>query len=226
MANVQHSALTGASLHENKGVAAAPTGTVATASSGATVWQKLTATNLTTTGNPFGGQLLHVRNEQTTGTGGAAITINTWQTRVLNTVKTNEITSASLASNQITLPAGTYFIEACAPTYIRAASSGADTITKAVMKLYNTTSSTDVLIGIPTAGWEFYDTTPSGTTVSSTCPIHSLKGRFTLSGTSVLEIRNYLASNQSSSIVTGSEGVSNGAGVTEVYADILIYKVL
>lgn len=225
MANVQHSALTGASLHENKGVAAASANTVATAPSGATVWAKLTAANLTSTGNPFGGQLLHIRNEQTAGTNGASITINTWQTRVLNTVKTNEITSASLASNQITLPAGTYFVEAYAPTYMRMASSGADTVVKATMKLYNTTSSTDVLAGIPSAGWEFYDTTSAGTTVSANCPVHSLRGRFTLSGTSVLDVRNYVAANQSSSVVTSTEGLPGGNGSTEVYADVLIYKV-
>jgi hypothetical protein len=37
------------------------------------------------------------------------------QTRTLNTVTTNTITGASLASNQVTLPAGTYRIEASAP---------------------------------------------------------------------------------------------------------------
>jgi hypothetical protein len=37
------------------------------------------------------------------------------QTRTLNTVTTNTITGASLASNQVTLPAGTYRIDASAP---------------------------------------------------------------------------------------------------------------
>lgn len=44
-----HSSLTGSELHENKGVATATTGTVATASSGATVWQKIKTANIDTT---------------------------------------------------------------------------------------------------------------------------------------------------------------------------------
>lgn len=41
----QHSALTGSSLHENKGAAEADDDEVATATSGATVWKKLTPDN-------------------------------------------------------------------------------------------------------------------------------------------------------------------------------------
>lgn len=43
-----HASLTGADLHENKGVAAASDNTVATASSGTTVWQKITASSIDT----------------------------------------------------------------------------------------------------------------------------------------------------------------------------------
>lgn len=44
-----HSALTGSNLHENKGVASASDNYVATATSGATVWKKITAANVDTT---------------------------------------------------------------------------------------------------------------------------------------------------------------------------------
>jgi hypothetical protein len=43
-----HSSLTGAELHENKGAAAASDDQVATVTSGATVWKKLTTDNLDT----------------------------------------------------------------------------------------------------------------------------------------------------------------------------------
>lgn len=44
-----HSTLSGADLHELKGVATAASGAVATASGGATVWQKITTTNVDST---------------------------------------------------------------------------------------------------------------------------------------------------------------------------------
>ena len=64
--------------------------------------------------------LLHVREEQANGVSGhagATFTASVWQTRFLNTIKTNEITNASVSGNTITLPAGTYRIEANAPAY-------------------------------------------------------------------------------------------------------------
>lgn len=45
----EHSTLTGADLHENKGVSAASNNTVATASSAATVWQKVNSNMVDTT---------------------------------------------------------------------------------------------------------------------------------------------------------------------------------
>lgn len=45
----EHSTLTGANLHENKGVASATDNTVASATSGATVWRKVNANMLDTT---------------------------------------------------------------------------------------------------------------------------------------------------------------------------------
>lgn len=48
MANVQHASLTGSSLHENKGVESASDNTIATASSGVTVWQKVSTDSIST----------------------------------------------------------------------------------------------------------------------------------------------------------------------------------
>ena len=47
--------------------------------------------------------LLHVRDEKATNTGAGASSAGTTHTRDLNTVVTNEISGASLGSNQITL---------------------------------------------------------------------------------------------------------------------------
>ena len=52
----------------------------------------------------FEKQLLHVRDEKANGTAGGT-NIAGVNIRDLNTIKTNEITGASVSSNQITLPA-------------------------------------------------------------------------------------------------------------------------
>ena len=76
--------------------------------------------------------LLHVRDEKAAAAHGGASTSGSFLTRTLNTSVTNEITGASLASNQITLPSGTYYIFATVPIY-----AGDDS----KFKLRNTTDS-------------------------------------------------------------------------------------
>ena len=61
--------------------------------------------------------VMHVQDQKTAGTHGGTFTSGAWRTRDLNTVLTNTITGASLASNQITLPAGTYKITTYAPAF-------------------------------------------------------------------------------------------------------------
>ena len=60
---------------------------------------------------------LHIQDQKPQGTNGGTFTSGAWRTRDLNTVLTNTITGASLADNQITLPAGKYYVEASAPAY-------------------------------------------------------------------------------------------------------------
>jgi len=78
--------------------------------------------------------VLVVIDQKTAGTNGGTFTSGARRTRDLNTVIVNRITGASLSSNQITLPAGTYRVEAFAPAqrvgshqaYIRDITSSAD----------------------------------------------------------------------------------------------------
>jgi hypothetical protein len=90
---------------------------------------------------------------------------------VLNTVLTNEISGASLATNQITLPAGTYEIEWSAPGY---------SVNVHQSQLYDTTASA-ILIG--------------GSSEDANTNVYAQTrsvgfGRFTLSIESVLELRH------------------------------------
>lgn len=196
MANVAHSTLTGSNLHENKGVASASDNTVATASGGATVWQKLTHNHLTTTGNPFGGQLLHVKDS-------AALnlpTINSWVQRPLTSAVTNEISSASLSSNQISLPAGTYFVQASLSGRWNYSLNAAATPMIVLGRLYNTTTAASIL-----------DSNPFGLEISGPSVIFftpsfllNIMGRFTLAGTSTLEFQH------NSTLTVGSSTISGG----------------
>jgi hypothetical protein len=122
-------------------------------------------------GGIFESQLLHVRDEKSSGTGSGSSSGGSWQTRTLNTVKTNEITSASLSSNQISLPSGTYYIMAKANHF------DGD---RHKIKLRNITDSSDEIIGSSEYGEDAYN----GTTNSY------LNGRFTIGGTKVFEIQH------------------------------------
>ena len=205
MANVAHSSLTGSNLHETKGMASATDDYVLTATSGAGVYKKLTHVNLTTTGNPFGAQLFHTRHAPSSGTGSDSLISGSWNTRTIGTSVTNEITSASLASNQLTLPAGTYFIQGWATLYT---STGA-TIGK--IRLRNITGSATLLVGT-----NIYLASGSSNIASS--GIQCIQGRFTLAGSTVCELQNYVTSS-----CAGGTPISSGE--IENYVDLCVWKV-
>ena len=144
---------------------------------------------------------LHIQDQKASGTGGGTFTSGAWQTRTLNTVLTNTISGASLASNVITLPAGTYIVEAKAP-------AGAVTAHKA--KLYNVTDAVDIIIGTSER--------TAGTPVNSTQSFVS--GKFTIAGT-----KNISLQHRCSATTTDGFGYACNFSVVEVYSDIKIWKV-
>ncbi len=154
--------------------------------------------------------ILHVREEQANNTNTSCNFTNAaWSTLVLNTTKTNEINSASLSSNQITLPAGTYFIDALVPCY---QTGGSGSIQK--IRLRNTTNSTSLLVS------QTWSTTGGGAAgVSMPC---ALRGRFTLSGTGVLELQ-FWQNNGTGALIGGTRSASYSE--IEVYSEALIYRV-
>ena len=72
----------------------------------------IASTKLSGVQGKFESQLFHVRDEKSSGTSGGNFSSGSYVTRTLNTSLTNEISGASLSSNQITLPSGTYYIQA------------------------------------------------------------------------------------------------------------------
>lgn len=124
-------------------------------------------------------------------------------TRTLNTVLTNTITGASLSSNTITLPAGTYRIEASAPAFI------AD---KHQVFWYDTSNNTTTLSGTS-------EYTDAATNVVQTRSW--VIGRFTASATTTYQLRHYIQTARA----TNGLGVTTGfASTTDVYAQVKIEK--
>jgi hypothetical protein len=153
-------------------------------------------------GGAFENSFLHVADHQSTSTNGGTFTAGAERTRVLNTVLTNEIAGASLGSNQITLPSGTYYIEAIAPAYA---------VNAHRTKVRDTTGSADLLIGISA-----YSSSSGAGFVAGL-----VSGRFTLSTESVIEIQSRCASTKTSN----GFGVYTGVGPNEVYSSAKIWKV-
>lgn len=149
--------------------------------------------------------LLHVRDEKSSGTAGGATSATTWHTRTLNTVKTNEITGASLSSDQITLPAGTYFIHARAPAY----NSGA-----IKSRLYNVTDAAVVS--------ELFGASVTSATANASSPDATLFGRFTLASSKALRLEMFATSAQATN---GLGFPSTSSATTEVYSEVMIWKV-
>lgn len=202
-----HNTLTGTDLHESKGASTATAGQVAIANgSGNAPFGTLGPSSLSPAANPFGAQLLHVREEQATNVPSSSTNAsNTWTTCVLNTSKTTEITSATLVSNQISLPAGTYYISAF--TLRNVTYANGPYFSK--VRFRNITSSTNTVYG------------PSLSYVNGSSELQvvtPLSGRFTIAGTTIFELQYYSTNNSVSSGPAAS-------GVPEVWSDVQIWKV-
>jgi hypothetical protein len=139
------------------------------------------------------------QDQKSSGTQGGGSTGATTATRVLNTTVVNNITGASLASNQVTLPAGTYDVVARAPN--RAGNAHK-------LRLYNTTTAAYILEG-GNALSHSSDLTVTDATLHGTIVIAS----------AVLELRHYIETSRA----TDGLGAAVSQG-TEVYSSIEFVK--
>ena len=190
-------------------------------SSGATVTGVLTATNVSVgssvTATSFFGSgagltgisaglfssYAIIADQKSQGTDGGASSGGTWHTRDLNTELSDPDGIVSISSNQFTLQAGSYFIEARAPSYQP---------TRHRLKLYQTSgSAADVAFG--TNEFMSYG---SGTAVQTTA---FLSCRITISTATTYEIRHYIQNSKSGNGL----GVAVSQGV-ELYCLVKIFK--
>lgn len=149
-------------------------------------------------------RFIHVQDQQTAGTNGGSSTSGSFETRVLNTVVYNGITGATLAANAVSLPAGTYFIDATAP---------ANEAQGHVARLFDVTNTAVILNGTS-------EYAAAGAGASWTQSSSRIRGRFTLAGTVSVRIEHQVASSQ------GNDGYGRPHGFNiEIYTDAMIWKV-
>jgi hypothetical protein len=161
------------------------------------------ATRIAALESAVGGGYLHVRDEEPSGTNSMTVAAaNTNYTRTLNTVKTNTISGASLASNQITLPAGTYQVRGRA---LVKNTESAKTL------LWNVTDGTVALMGSTVSPERSYGAACDGV----------VEGRITLTSTKTLALVQRWKDTANGS----AQGVAAGVGYAEVYAEVFIEKV-
>jgi hypothetical protein len=142
---------------------------------------------------------LHVRDEKASGTNGGTFTSGAWRTRDLTVERTNTISGASLASNQITLPAGTYDVRAWA---------NAESVSFHKAALF-TVDGTLIREG------------GNAKAVTSSSSLSVIEDRFTLAATTVLELRHRSNVTQA----TNGFGAASSFGIPEVYSEVVIERV-
>ena len=150
--------------------------------------------NLEVTGTLKDKGYVKISDVKTSGTNGGTFNSGSWQTRDINTEDTDTENIASVSSNQITLPAGTY--------YCRISCSAYD-VGRHKSRLQNITASTTEIIG--TSDFTLYS---SHTQTSSI-----ITGMFTITLESIFEIQHRCESSKA----TDGFGVACNFGIDEVY---------
>ncbi len=136
-----------------------------------------------------------VSDVKASGTDGGTFTSGSWQTRVINTLDSDSEGIASISSNKITLPAGTYDCMISCP---------AVEVTENKAQLYDTTGSAVLLLGTN----QHADSSTHGSTNSI------IMGEFTLAVDSDLEIQHRCSQTKTT---TGFGRACGFSGVSDIY---------
>jgi hypothetical protein len=138
---------------------------------------------------------------KSSATAGGTFTSGAYRTRDINTTQTNTITGCSLASNQITLPAGTFRIEGF---------TGGYKIDRHQTRIYNITGSAVLFLGYSA----FTDPNQDITTIAP------FSGTVTFASSTVIELQHRSAFTRS----TDGFGISCGFN-DNIYSSVTITKV-
>ncbi|MDB4312206.1 hypothetical protein N9937_02125 [bacterium] len=140
--------------------------------------------------------------QETSGSAGGGSIATTWTKRSINTVELNDITGASLATGQITLPAGTYRFDSYS-----AAGGNAGRMTT---RLYNVTDAVAVAQAIGSG---------ADTAGQDSC-VNPLSGVFTIAAEKVFEYQYFAQTAGGSGL-----GYGQSTGAAEVFVRITLAKV-
>lgn len=145
---------------------------------------------------------IKVQDQKANPSDGGTFTSGAWQKRDLNTIVNDAAGLVSLASNQITLPAGKYWVSITAPVY---------EVQLHQLRLQNVTDAVTLVLG--QTAWA--GSNPAISDSHATCV-----GQFTLSGTKTLEVQHYCQTTKASvGFGVGPSGSLAGAfaGGPDVY---------
>ncbi len=179
------------------GTPAAPTAAALTATTQLATTAFVGTATLAATLMPY----IKIEGQLAAGTSGGGCTLSTWNVRALSTEVVDTGNHASIASNQITLSAGTYRVRASAPAF-KAESHR--------IRLRNVTDGTTVAVG----GGAYCSSVDNTTTHSH------LSGRFTIAASKALELQHHTGATQAGNGL----GVGSSSGEVEVYAEIEFWK--
>jgi len=159
--------------------------------------------NLQVRGSVEGGRrrMAHFRDSKADGTNAGTLTTNTWNTRTLNTTLRNDI-GASLGSNRITLPAGSWFIEAGATQH---------ECERFKARIQNITAGTTAIVGTSM-------NSPNG---GAKGQIALVRGLITLSVSSQIELQLYIT-NATPAASEGGQRADDTDGGAEVYSEVIV----
>lgn len=144
-----------------------------------------------------------LRNEQAARTNGGTFTAGAWRTRVINTEVLDAGGHCSLATNQITLAAGTYRCRIEAPAYF---------CNRHKAILYNISDSAMELVGT---------TEYSGRGADATMSTSKILGEFTIATSKIFEVRHYGEVTEA----TYGFGVASNMSMIEIYVVAEFWKV-
>lgn len=145
----------------------------------------------------------YLRDEKASGSNGGSAASASWNTRVLNTEVFDSDGIVALASNQFTLQAGTYFVEASAPALFTG---------KSRLRIRNITDSSTVGLGPATYG-------DTGAITSSAYA--TVRSRIVIAGTKTFELQHYITNGAGFGVDLGTP---TSTGEIEVYGEVMIWR--
>jgi hypothetical protein len=217
MVDIAHKNLTGGDLHEPKGITAAPANSAYVADgAGSGVW-----TPTASFPGAFGAKLFHIRDERPSGTDGDTLTVSTWNPRAINTEKADDL-GLTASGNQLSLPAGTYWIEVEALTQFSGLGNNGSTQSgMSKLRLRNVTDASTLIVGFGTR-FQHNDDGGGNNTPEDYTLTTRLAQRVVLPSTKLVQVQNWVTNQLSSPTTKGGRAITSGE--VEVYLDLKLWR--